>query len=69
MKLLALDVGDRRVGVAVSDEGALIATPLTVIRRSSKVETKSASPIPSPGAAKTEAGPRHGSLDTRLRWL
>ena len=38
MKLLALDVGDRRVGVAVSDEGALIATPLTVIRRSSKVE-------------------------------
>ena len=38
MKLLALDVGDRRVGVAVSDEGALLATPLTVIRRSSKVE-------------------------------
>jgi len=38
MKLLALDVGDRRVGVAVSDLSGLIATPLTVIRRSSKVE-------------------------------
>ena len=38
MKLLALDVGDRRVGVAVSDDTGLIASPLTVIRRASKVE-------------------------------
>ncbi len=38
MKLLALDVGDRRVGVAVSDESGLIATPLTVIHRAAKVE-------------------------------
>lgn len=38
MKLLALDVGDRRVGVAVSDPAGLIATPLTVIRRGSKAE-------------------------------
>ena len=36
MKLLALDVGDRRVGVAVSDAMGLIATPLTVVQRSSK---------------------------------
>jgi putative Holliday junction resolvase len=36
MKLLALDVGDRRVGVAVSDQTGLIATPLDVIQRSSK---------------------------------
>ena len=36
MKLLALDVGDRRVGVAVSDLSGLIATPLEVIHRSSK---------------------------------
>lgn len=36
MKLLALDVGDRRVGVAVSDLAGLIATPLAVIHRSSK---------------------------------
>lgn len=38
MRLLALDVGDRWVGVAVSDPTGSIATPLTVIRRTSKVE-------------------------------
>jgi putative Holliday junction resolvase len=38
MRLLALDVGDRRVGVAVSDPTGLIATPLTVVRRGSKAE-------------------------------
>ena len=38
MKLLALDVGDRRVGVAVSDQTGLIATPLAVVRRPSKAE-------------------------------
>jgi putative Holliday junction resolvase len=36
MKLLGLDVGDRRIGVAVSDQTGLIATPLDVIHRSSK---------------------------------
>ncbi len=38
MKRLALDVGERRVGVAVSDATGLIASPLTVIRRKSKAE-------------------------------
>jgi putative Holliday junction resolvase len=38
MKHLALDVGERRVGVAVSDEMAIVATPLMVIRRRSKAE-------------------------------
>jgi len=38
MRLLALDVGDRRVGVAVSDELGMIATPLTVVHRRSKAE-------------------------------
>ena len=38
MRLLALDVGDRRVGVAVSDESGLIATPLAVIQRASKAQ-------------------------------
>jgi putative Holliday junction resolvase len=38
MRYLALDVGERRVGVAVSDETGLIATPLTVINRKSKAE-------------------------------
>jgi putative Holliday junction resolvase len=36
MSLLALDVGERRIGVAVSDLLGLIATPLAVITRSSK---------------------------------
>ena len=36
MRLLALDVGDRRIGVAVSDLAGLLATPMEVIRRSSK---------------------------------
>jgi putative Holliday junction resolvase len=38
MRYLALDVGDRRIGVAVSDESGQIATPLTVIHRSSKAD-------------------------------
>ena len=38
MKLMALDVGERRVGVAVSDMTGLLATPLVVVRRKSKAE-------------------------------
>jgi putative Holliday junction resolvase len=36
--LVALDVGERRIGVAVSDASNTIATPLEVIRRTSKAE-------------------------------
>ena len=35
-RLLALDLGDKRIGVAVSDTTAAIARPLTVIRRESR---------------------------------
>jgi putative Holliday junction resolvase len=38
MRLLALDVGERRIGVAVSDETGSVASPLQVIRRGSKAE-------------------------------
>jgi putative Holliday junction resolvase len=38
MRYLALDVGDRRVGVAISDKAGLIATPQAVVRRGSKAE-------------------------------
>lgn len=38
MRLAALDVGERRIGVAVSDETGSIASPLNVLRRSSKAE-------------------------------
>ena len=33
MRLLALDIGEKRIGVAVSDPVGLIATPLTTITR------------------------------------
>ena len=33
MRILALDIGERRIGVALSDPGGLLATPLTAIHR------------------------------------
>lgn len=58
MRLLALDVGDRRVGVAVSDAAGLIATPLAVLRRTSKVKdfSKLASLLREQGAEKLVVG-------------
>jgi len=38
MRILALDVGERRIGVAVSDPSGTLATPHSVIRRRSKAE-------------------------------
>ena len=38
MRILALDVGERRIGVAVSDPTGTLATPHSVIRRRSKAE-------------------------------
>jgi len=35
---MALDVGEKRIGVAISDESHLIATPLTTLKRASKRE-------------------------------
>lgn len=37
-RYLALDVGGRRIGLAVSDPSGIIASPLTVIHRTSKTE-------------------------------
>jgi putative Holliday junction resolvase len=34
MRVLGLDIGDRRIGVAMSDPGGILATPLTIIERS-----------------------------------
>ncbi|MDP2730121.1 MAG: Holliday junction resolvase RuvX [Dehalococcoidales bacterium] len=33
-RCLALDIGDRRIGVALSDSGGILASPLTIIERS-----------------------------------
>lgn len=38
MRILALDVGERRVGVAVSDPTATVARPLSVLERASWTE-------------------------------
>jgi putative pre-16S rRNA nuclease len=38
MRILALDIGERRIGLAVCDTGGFIATPLATIRRASKAE-------------------------------
>ena len=35
MRILALDVGDKRIGVAVSDPLGILASPLTVVERKS----------------------------------
>ena len=33
MRIMGLDVGDRRIGVALSDPGGVLASPLTTIQR------------------------------------
>lgn len=38
MRMLALDVGDRRIGVAMSDPSGILASPLTTIQRRSEDE-------------------------------
>lgn len=35
MRVLGLDVGDRRIGVALSDPTGILASPLTIIKRTS----------------------------------
>lgn len=37
-RILALDLGERRIGVALSDPLRMVARPLTVIRRASRLE-------------------------------
>ncbi len=37
MRVLALDLGDKRIGVALSDSTGLIARPLLVFKRTSRV--------------------------------
>lgn len=39
MRILAIDYGDRRIGLAVSDPGAIIARGLPTLKNSSEAET------------------------------
>lgn len=38
MRVLGIDLGTRRIGVAVSDAGGTLASPLTVLQRSGNVD-------------------------------
>jgi len=40
MRILGLDIGDKRIGVAISDELEIISTPLEVISNDKKVKEK-----------------------------
>jgi putative Holliday junction resolvase len=42
MRVLALDVGERRIGVAVSDPGGSLARPLRALERGSRQEDSAA---------------------------
>ncbi|MFH0847242.1 MAG: Holliday junction resolvase RuvX [Chloroflexota bacterium] len=42
MRSLGLDIGDRRIGVAISDPGGILARPLTILERTSDQEAISA---------------------------
>ncbi len=33
MRIMALDIGDRRIGLALSDPGGILASPLTILER------------------------------------
>jgi putative Holliday junction resolvase len=37
MRYLGLDIGDRRIGVALSDPSGMLASPLTIIERSQEL--------------------------------
>ena len=39
MRVLALDLGSKRIGVAISDRSGTIASPLTVLARSGRVRS------------------------------
>ena len=40
MRIMALDAGERRIGVAVSDPSQTIARALTIIERRSKAKSR-----------------------------
>ena len=37
-RVLGLDVGDKRIGLALSDSGGVLASPLTIIKRTAESE-------------------------------
>ena len=45
MRIIALDVGDRRIGVAISDPTGMLASPLTVIERNGAADMAAADAV------------------------
>lgn len=45
MRIIALDVGDRRIGVAISDPTGMLASPLTVIERNGSADMAAADAV------------------------
>ena len=37
-RVLGLDVGDRRIGLALSDSGGILASPLTIIEHTTELQ-------------------------------
>jgi len=70
MRILALDVGDRRVGVAISDPIGMLARPLAVVKRSGRDYKRIADLAKEHGAELIVAGyPRNmdGSVGAQAR--
>ena len=55
-RLLGLDIGGRRIGVAISDEMGMIASPIAMIERQSDVAGKLRQLVRDYGAARLVAG-------------
>lgn len=55
-RILGLDIGERRIGVAVSDEMGMIASPVGMIRRESDVARELKAMIAKYGAVRLVAG-------------
>lgn len=55
-RLLGLDIGGRRIGVAISDEMGMIASPIAMIERQSDVAARLRKLIADYGASRLVAG-------------
>ncbi len=74
MRTLALDLGERRIGVAVSDPGGTIARPVGVIQRRSRAEDFAAiaALVAEHGAARVVVGrplTLRGEVGPQARWV
>jgi len=70
MPIIALDIGDRRIGIAISDPLGMLARPLAVVKRSGRDYQRIADLVREHGAERIVAGyPRNmdGSVGEQAR--